>query len=193
MFILSPSFSKTAKSSKMQKLWAGMALGVLAGGLISCDAVAVLTTKETPSTAPISGKNTTSSPHSALEQSVHKQINQYRQAHKLPLLTLDPRISEQARAHSQAMASGKVPFGHQGFEQRVKAISRVIPYRASAENVAFNLGYSNPVEQAVQGWIKSPGHRINIEGEYSLTGIGVVKNAKGEYYFTQIFIRRLWG
>ena len=179
----------------MKKLWAGMGLGVLAGGLISCDAMstAVLTTKETPSAAPISAKTATSSPHSALEQSVHQQINQYRQAHKLPPLTLDPRISEQARAHSQAMASGKVPFSHQGFEQRVKAISRVIPYRASAENVAFNLGYSNPVAQAVQGWIKSPGHRINIEGQYNLTGIGVVKNAKGEYYFTQIFIRRLWG
>lgn len=180
----------------MQKLCAGMALGLLAGGLISCDAISItdlLTTKATPSAAPISAKTATSSPYSALEQSVHQQINQYRQEHKLPPLTLDPRISEQARAHSQAMASGKVPFGHQGFEQRVAAINRVIPYRASAENVAFNLGYSNPVQQAVQGWIKSPGHRINIEGEYNLTGIGVVKNAKGEYYFTQIFIRRLWG
>lgn len=178
----------------MQKLSAGMAL-VLTGGLISCDAMstAVLTTKAPPSAAPISAKAANSTPHSTLEQSVHQQINQYRQAHKLPPLTLDPRISEQARAHSQAMASGKVPFSHQGFEQRVKAISRVIPYRASAENVAFNQGYSNPVEQAVAGWIKSPGHRVNIEGEYNLTGIGVVKNAKGEYYFTQIFIRRLWG
>jgi len=178
----------------MQKLWAGMALGLLGGGLISCNAVstAVLTTKETSSITPTS-KAASSSPHSALEQSVHQQINQYRQEHKLPPLTLDPRISEQARAHSQAMASGKVPFSHQGFEQRVAAINRVIPYRASAENVAFNLGYSNPVQQAVQGWIKSPGHRINIEGEYNLTGIGIVKNAKGEYYFTQIFIRRLWG
>lgn len=179
----------------MQKLWAGMVLGVLAGGLISCDSVSIadlLTTKETPPITPTS-KAASSSPYSALEQSVHQQINQYRQAHKLPPLTLDPRISEQARAHSQAMASGKVPFSHQGFEQRVAAINRVIPYRASSENVAFNQGYSNPVQQAVQGWIKSPGHRINIEGEYNLTGIGVVKNAKGEYYFTQIFIRRLWG
>lgn len=178
----------------MQKLCVGMALGLLGGGLISCDAMstAVLTTQETLSAVPISAKTATSTPHSTLEQSVHQQINQYRQAHKLSPLTLDPRISEQARAHSQAMASGKVPFSHQGFEQRVKAISRVIPYRASAENVAFNQGYSNPVQQAVQGWIKSPGHRVNIEGEYNLTGIGIVKNAKGEYYFTQIFIRRLW-
>ena len=89
------------------------------------------------------------------------------------------------------MASG-IPFGHAGFEQRVEAINRIIPYRTAAENVAFNKGYSNPTQQAIEGWIKSNGHRINIEGQYNLTGIGVVKNAKGEYYFTQIFIRKWW-
>lgn len=169
-----------------------MALGVLASGLISCDASIVdkvLPAKEPGATTSIAS----SSPYNTLEQSIHQQINQYRQSRKLPPLILDPRISEQARAHSQAMASGKVPFSHQGFEQRVGAIRRVIPDRASAENVAFNKGYSNPEQQAVQGWIKSPGHRINIEGKYNLTGIGIAKNAKGEYYLTQIFIRRLWG
>ncbi len=88
------------------------------------------------------------------------------------------------------MASGKVPFSHQGFEQRVSIIRRQIPYQAAAENVAFNQGYSNPAEQAVEGWIKSDGHRVNIEGQYNLTGIGIVKNAKNEYYFTQLFINR---
>lgn len=168
-----------------------MALGVLASGLISCDAsiADIFPAKETD----VAMSKVSSSPYNTLEQSTHQQINQYRQSRKLPPLILDPRISEQARLHSQAMASGKVPFSHQGFEQRVAAIRRVIPTRASAENVAFNKGYSNPDQQAVQGWIKSPGHRINIEGEYNLTGIGIAKNAKGEYYFTQIFIRRLWG
>jgi uncharacterized protein YkwD len=27
-----------------------------------------------------------------------------------------------------------------------------------------------------------------MEGNYNLTGIGVAKNAEGEYYFTQLFI-----
>ena len=175
----------------MQKLFARMALGVLTSGLISCDAsiADIFPSRETDAIV----SKVSSSPYNTLEQSIHQQINQYRQSHKLPPLILDPRISEQARAHSQAMASGKVPFSHQGFEQRVGAIRRVIPDRAAAENVAFNKGYSNPGQQAVQGWIKSPGHRTNIEGDYSLTGIGIAKNAKGEYYFTQIFIRRLWG
>ncbi len=129
-------------------------------------------------------------PPSAMEKSIHQQINQYRQLRKLPPLALDARISEQAKIHSQNMASGKVPFSHQGFDERVSAIRRQIPYRAAAENVAFNQGYPNPGEQAVDGWIKSNGHRVNIEGQYNLTGVGVVKNAKNEYYFTQLFINR---
>ncbi|PPS46072.1 serine protease [Chroococcidiopsis sp. TS-821] len=129
------------------------------------------------------------SSYTALEQSIHRQINEYRRSRNLPPLTLDSRISAQALAHSQVMASGKVSFSHDGFEQRVQVIRRTIPYRAAAENIACNQGYSNPDVQAVQGWINSPGHRVNIEGQYDLTGIGISRNAKGEYYFTQIFIR----
>ena len=126
----------------------------------------------------------------ALEQNVLTQINQYRASRKLPPLTLDARISEQARGHSQAMASGRVPFSHDGFQQRIATIARTIPYSRAAENVAYNQGYSDPVGQAVQGWLQSTGHRQNIEGSFDLTGIGIAQNAKGEYYFTQIFIRR---
>ncbi|MCS6793572.1 MAG: CAP domain-containing protein [Oscillatoriaceae bacterium SKW80] len=132
--------------------------------------------------------NTTSL--AAMEEKIYQQVNQYRVSRNLPPLQLDPRISEVCRAHSKAMSEGKVPFSHQGFEQRMKILSQSIPYRSAAENIAYNLGYSEPATQAVQGWIKSPGHRKNMEGNFNLTGVGVVQNAKGEYYFTQIFIRR---
>lgn len=125
-----------------------------------------------------------------MEASVHQQINEYRQSLDLPPLRLDARISEQARRHSQAMANGRVPFSHDGFAGRIQAIAKAISYRQAAENVAYNQGYSKPDEQAVEGWLKSPGHRENIESEFDLTGIGISKNAKGEYYFTQVFIKR---
>ena len=173
-----------------------MALGVLvlAGGLTGCNSPSIankaLPDSEAPS-VPADAKALSSGSFTALEQSTHEQINQYRKSLNLPPLTLDPRISEQARAHSQAMANRQVPFSHQGFEQRVKAIGRVLPYSRAAENIAYNQGYPNPEQQAVQGWIKSTGHRTNIEGQYNLTGIGIAKNSQGEYYFTQIFIRSL--
>lgn len=125
----------------------------------------------------------------SVEQAVHNQVNQYRAQRGLPPLSLDERISGQARTHSQNMASGAVPFSHNGFAQRVQAIGGMITYRAAAENVAYNQGYNDPATQAVQGWLRSTGHRQNIECNYNLTGVGVARNARGEYYFTQIFIR----
>jgi len=71
-----------------------------------------------------------------LEKAVNQQINQYRASKKLPPLSVDPRITQIARIHSQNMASGKVRFSHDGFEGRAKAIT--VPYQSVAENVAYN-------------------------------------------------------
>ena len=125
---------------------------------------------------------------SNLVQEIHRQINQHRRSLNLPPLSLNAQVSQVAATHSRNMAKGKVKFSHQGFDNRIQAIKNDISYRSVAENVAYNQGYSDPVSQAVAGWIKSKGHRQNIVGNYNLTGIGVAKNQQGEYYFTQIFI-----
>ncbi|MGL5135943.1 MAG: CAP domain-containing protein [Planktothrix sp.] len=125
-----------------------------------------------------------------LELSVYQQVNEYRKSKNLPPLKLDPNISEQSRIHSYAMANGQVAFGHGGSEARFQKIRQFAPWRAIAENVAFNSGYSNPGKEAVEGWIESPGHQRNMVGNFDLTGVGIVRNAKGEYYFTQIFVRK---
>ena len=126
----------------------------------------------------------------ALERAVYQQVNQYRRSRNLPALVLDERLSQQARLHSQAMANGSVPFSHNGFEQRVGTIAQIIPNRGTAENVAYNEGYSDPIAQALEGWIASDGHRRSMEETYNLTGIGVAQNSRGQFYFTQIFVRR---
>ncbi|HEY9864603.1 MAG TPA: CAP domain-containing protein [Candidatus Obscuribacterales bacterium] len=125
-----------------------------------------------------------------LELSVHQQVNDYRKSKNLPPLKLDPNISEQSRIHSYAMANGQVAFGHGGSEARFQKIRQFAPWREIGENVAFNSGYSNPGKEAVEGWIESPGHQRNMVGNYDFTGVGIVRNAKGEYYFTQIFVRK---
>jgi uncharacterized protein YkwD len=131
--------------------------------------------------------NVASSDITNLEKAVNQEINKYRASKKLPPLSVDPRISQIARIHSENMAKGKVRFSHDGFEGRAKAIT--IPYQSVSENLAYNMGYSEPVRKAVEGWIKSEGHRKNMEGQFNFTGIGIAKNAKDEYYFTQIFVR----
>ncbi|MBW4466110.1 MAG: CAP domain-containing protein [Pegethrix bostrychoides GSE-TBD4-15B] len=134
-------------------------------------------------------KRASASATAALEKSVFRQINRYRQQQGLAALSTNSSITRQARRHSQDMAnSGDI--SHDGFEGRVKTIGKTIRYRSAAENVAYNFGFESPGAQAVTGWLNSPGHLDNIVGNFNLTGIGVAKNSRGEYYFTQIFIKR---
>lgn len=115
-------------------------------------------------------------------------MNRYRRERGLAPLTLDARISEQARRHSVAMATGGVRVGHEGFKDRIRIMQHVMKVGGSAENVGMSQGYAAPARQTVAGWLASPAHRENIEGRYHSTGIGVVRNRAGEIYFTQIFV-----
>jgi uncharacterized protein YkwD len=123
-----------------------------------------------------------------LEETVLDLVNRHRRAHGLAALVPDPRIARQARAHSAAMAAGKTPLGHAGFDARAAALHELMKFRGIGENVAVNSGHRDPAAEAVRGWLASRGHRANIEGPYERTGIGVASNAKNEVYFTQIFV-----
>lgn len=79
------------------------------------------------------------------------------------------------------MADGKVPIGHDGFNDRMKKVPFFV--RSFAENVAFNYNMGDPVEVAVNGWIKSPGHRKNLLSTSNLCAIAVYCHG-GRYYFT---------
>jgi uncharacterized protein YkwD len=46
------------------------------------------------------------------------------------------------------------------------------------------------VTVAVDGWLGSPHHRENIEGNFDRTGVGIARSGDGTYYYTQIFIAR---
>lgn len=122
-----------------------------------------------------------------LEQRAHYLINQYRISKNLPPLATNEIITQQARIHSRTMAKKKAAFGHDGFDKRVKRISRFLPYRIAAENVAYTKGYSDSARQAVLSWLQNGKHRKNIRGNYKLTGIGVAQDPEGAYYFTQLF------
>ena len=126
----------------------------------------------------------------ALEAEVLERVNRHRRAAGLRALLADQRIAEMARAHSRAMASGRRRFGHGDFDKRSQAVeARVAPYRRVAENVARHGRRRGDLPaEAVAGWLRSSGHRRNIEGPYSLTGVGAAVSGRGEVYLTQIFV-----
>jgi uncharacterized protein YkwD len=127
--------------------------------------------------------------YSDLVGRVHREVNEFRRVHGLKPLTLDPRISAQAREHSADMVRKGKTISHSGFNQRLQEIGKKIPYRAAAENVAASVNYKNPAQMAVEGWKNSPGHRKNMLGDFSLTGIGIAQSKDGGYFFTQIFLK----
>lgn len=125
---------------------------------------------------------------SNMENDILFYVNKYRRSKGLGELQMLNVASSEAAKHSANMAARRVPFGHTGFESRVSAISRSLgSASAAAENVADG---KLTAQQVVDGWLHSAGHRKNIEGKYTLTGIGIAKDAGGVIYFTQIFVRK---
>ncbi|GAB4453188.1 MAG: hypothetical protein OHK0029_05480 [Armatimonadaceae bacterium] len=126
-----------------------------------------------------------------LVQEVHDRINQERKKQNRPPLTLNDRLNAAARKHSERMAKEQF-FDHtdkrgDGPAERVN--QERYQWVRVGENIAMNSGYKNPAEQAVAGWMKSPGHRRNIlDGEFTETGIGIAYRGKA-IYFTQVFAR----
>ena len=124
----------------------------------------------------------------SIEKEILRYTNEFMQSKGKPALIMEDIINEQAEKHAIKMAKGKTPFGHQGFQDRVKAIQSKIGFTsAAAENVAYG---NMTAKEVVQGWIKSPTHRKNLLGSYTHIGIGVAEGKNGRLYFTQLFIRK---
>lgn len=121
-----------------------------------------------------------------LETKIFKLVNDHRLSIGRAALVWNDLLAGEARTHSREMADGKVPFGHDGFNDRIARINESIPWSAVAENVSL----SGSAEDAVNAWLKSADHKANIEKDYDLTGVGVAKGTSGSvYYFTQMFLK----
>ena len=84
-------------------------------------------------------------------------------------------------------------FSHTGadgstLDKRVDAGG--ISYWVVGENLFTSTNIPQPVPAAVEGWMKSPGHRENIlRPVFRETGVGVWRTGN-TYYITQLFLRR---
>ncbi len=125
---------------------------------------------------------------SSMTRDILYHVNEYRKKKGLGVLKMIDVADEQAALHSKNMALKKTAFGHNGFEERIQLISKSTGnISAAAENVAYG---KLSAEEVVKGWINSPGHKKNIEGNFTLTGIGVYEDATGVIFFTQLFMRQ---
>jgi uncharacterized protein YkwD len=116
--------------------------------------------------------------------------NQFRAKNKLPPLKWDDSIWKISLTHSKNMGDGKVPFGHKGFNERIKQFP--FHFSLACENVFMCQGYSeySIAENAVNGWINSPGHRKNLLSNTNFCAIATYRTSSGAYYLTQMFARK---
>ena len=137
---------------------------------------------------------TTSTTIANLEKQGFELINQKRVEIGLEPLTWNNDCAKIARLHSENMANDHF-FNHAGLDgtmvnDRADEIG-LSRWRAIGENIAYNFGYENPLETAVEGWLKSPTHRENIlNNRWKESAVGIAISSDGAFYFTQVFLLR---
>ncbi len=129
-----------------------------------------------------------------LERVAFELLNQRRQENGLQTLVWNEQVAAVARTHSQNMAEFKF-FGHRGMDRKLVSDRadqmQVGRWRAIGENIAYNRGYKDPVEKAVDNWLNSQSHRHNLlNSEWQESAVGVAVADDGSYYFTQVFLRK---
>ncbi len=123
-----------------------------------------------------------------------RYLNMDRKDFRLSKLFMQNDLRDVARKHSKDMAK-KDYFEHVNFRgqspaDRLKTAR--ITDSVSGENLAKIGGYPEPVKEAEEGLMRSPGHRANIlNASYNCVGIGIIKSDEGVYYFTQNFAKRI--
>jgi uncharacterized protein YkwD len=122
----------------------------------------------------------------AMADEILKLVNAHRETLGLSSIQRDQTYaSAYAVDHSQYMIDKGI-ISHDNFGIRSSALKdqgAVIV----GENVAY--GYDS-AEKVVYAWLNSPGHRRTIEGLYTHSGFGIVKNSTGQIFFTQLFYKK---
>ncbi|MEQ8472927.1 MAG: CAP domain-containing protein [Marinoscillum sp.] len=121
-----------------------------------------------------------------LRAEIFEKVNEHRISIGLIELEASDLCTQMANEHSQNMANGQVEFSHDGFKERFDAASTEVGASSAGENLASNF---TSADQLVKGWLSSPPHKENLEGDYTHMGIGIATDGNGNTYFTQFLIK----
>jgi uncharacterized protein YkwD len=146
---------------------------------------------EEPTRVPAPGRADIPTGVAEMEQQVVDRTNAIRRDDGVAPLALDATLARLAREHSCRMA-GQQFFAHgepAGGDLPARLRAAGASFEMAGENIARTTDANDPVEAAIQGWMKSQGHRTNIlQPAFTRTGVGVCREGP-IYFFTQIFLR----
>lgn len=124
---------------------------------------------------------------SLIESEVLRRSNEERIADGLSPLAQDTRLRQIAWSHSADMFANEY-FSHEdtvGCSSSCRATNAGYAWRSIGENIYMMSGYDDAPEtkarRVVEGWMNSPGHRANILGKYTVSGVGVVSAGESVY------------
>ncbi len=121
-----------------------------------------------------------------IEADILGLINTYRVNNGFSSLSKLQTIKSQTSNHTNYMIE-KDEVSHDFFYQRKEYLAENADAIKVGENVAY--GYST-AEAVVNAWIKSEGHKENIEGDYTHFEVTAEKSANGKWYYTNIFVKK---
>lgn len=122
----------------------------------------------------------------AIEIEALELINNHRITNGLSALRDLGTIKAVAFTHTDYMIEVS-DVSHDNFYQRKLSLETNANARIVSENVAF--GFSS-AQSVVNAWLNSPGHKANIEGDFTDFDISAEQDEDGKWYFTNIFIKR---
>jgi uncharacterized protein YkwD len=101
-------------------------------------------------------------------------------------LSRNPLLEASAKQHARDMAGRRKMFhqGGDGSSPFDRMQRNGYQFVAAAENVAYGF---DEVEAVMVGWMKSPGHRRNILGNFSEIGVGRAIASDGASYWCVTF------
>ena len=137
--------------------------------------------------SPTDNKLVTTYNYNESELKIITLVNNYRQSIGLNTLEVINHISYKSQEHNIYMIDNKA-INHDYFQQRADNLIEVLGATRVAENIAYN--YQAP-ESAMSAWLNSPGHKANIEGDFTHFGISIsVDEITGKKYYTNMFIKK---
>lgn len=124
--------------------------------------------------------------YNAIEIETMDLINAYRVSIGLNPLEKINHMSYKSEEHDNYMIANNV-VNHNDFVARSENIMKTLGAKTVSENIAYN--YSTP-QAVLNAWLASPGHKENIEGNFTHFGIAIKENpATGKKYYTNIFAK----
>ena len=124
--------------------------------------------------------------YNTIELETMNLINAHRVSKGLNALEKINHMSYKSEEHDLYMIANNV-VNHNDFVARSENIKKTLGASSVSENIAYN--YNTP-QAVLSAWLASPGHKENIEGNFTHFGIAIKENpVNGRKYYTNIFAK----